>query len=103
MLFSHLQLRILLPPMVFLDLRNLQQQLKTGRGLGFSLFTFQSSIVLSLITLYLNIITSKSLPQQQLEMHLKEENLTENNTTLYHYHHPYGFRNPYQTINQRRK
>jgi hypothetical protein len=55
--------------MDFLDFRNLQQQLKTGKGLGFSLFTFQSSIVLSLITLYLNINTSKSLPQQQLEMH----------------------------------
>jgi hypothetical protein len=104
MLFSHLHPRILLPPygfLVFLDFRNLQQQLKTGGGLGFPtlslFFTFQSSIVLSLITLYLNINTSKSLPQQQLEMHREEKNLTENNITLYL---PYGFRNPYKTINQ---
>jgi hypothetical protein len=98
MLFSHLHPRILLPPYGFLVFL---QQLKTGGGLGFPIlslfFTFQSSIVLSLITLYLNINTSKSLPQQQLEMHREEKNLTENNITLYH---PYGFRNPYKTINQ---
>jgi hypothetical protein len=42
--------------MVFFDLRFLQQQLKMGGGLAFfyiiSLFTFESSIVLSLITFY---------------------------------------------------
>jgi hypothetical protein len=42
---------------VFLDLRFTKQQLKVGGGFVYniSLFTFESSIVPSLITLYLNI------------------------------------------------
>jgi hypothetical protein len=54
---SHLQQRILLPTMVFLDLRFLQQQLKVGFGFVYiiSLFTLESNFVLSLVTLYLFI------------------------------------------------
>jgi hypothetical protein len=47
------------PHMIFLDFRFLQQHLKVGAGLGFvyifSLSTFESSIVLSLLTLFLLI------------------------------------------------
>jgi hypothetical protein len=61
------------PPYGFLGLHKFTATAENGQGAWFSyiisLFTFQSSIVLSLITIYLNINKSISLPQQQLEMH----------------------------------
>ncbi len=55
-------LLILLPPMVFLDPEISPPTAENGRGLGFvyifSLSTFESSIVLYFITLYLYINTS---------------------------------------------
>jgi hypothetical protein len=58
------------PAFCFLELRFLHQQMKVGGGLA--LFTFESSIVLSLITLFSDINTLKTL---------KEVNLTLNHTT----------------------
>jgi hypothetical protein len=82
MLFSHLHRRILHPRIVFLDLRFLQQQLKVGVGLALfiSLFTIESTIVLSLITLYFYLNTFFPYRKKQLGMHREEENLTENHT-----------------------
>jgi hypothetical protein len=51
---SHLHQRILVSPIVFLNLRFLEQQLKVGGGLA--LFTV--AFVLSLIKLYLYVNTS---------------------------------------------
>jgi hypothetical protein len=54
--------RLYSPPMVFLDLRFLQQQLKSGGGPGFVyiiyLLTYESNIVIYLSTLYLYVNAS---------------------------------------------
>jgi hypothetical protein len=66
-------------------LRFLQATAESGRGLCFvyiiSLFTFESSINISLITIYLYKKYIFFPYKQQLEIHRKEANLTENHTT----------------------
>jgi hypothetical protein len=82
------------PPLVFLDLRFLHQQLKGG---GTTLFTLSlcylckkhCSFSYYTLFIYKYIFSQEKL---QLEMHQKEENLTKP-------YNPYGFRNLYKTIN----
>jgi hypothetical protein len=72
------------PPMFVFNLRFLHQQLKVGGSLDlFRLsLTFESCIVLSLINIYFYMNTSFPLRNNNyIEMHRKEENLTENHTT----------------------
>ncbi len=85
------------PLRFFFDLRFLQATAESWRGLCFvyiiSLFTFESSIDISLITIYLYKKIHIFPYKQQLEMHRKEANLTENHTTLKWFQFPKSIQN----------
>ena len=94
---SHLHQRILLPPMVFLDLRILQQQLKVDQGLALCYISLCLPLIEALVFLFLHLIF---LCRNLLLIETTIRNASKEGNPDRKPHRPFGFMNPYRRNNQ---